>query len=109
MVSALEDVLRHSVCTLRIVSRMTDDPLVLCAAYVAGGIVAGVLDVTELAPSESTRVSVTRSMLARLSPPTRFILLSVCPSAQVANINACVFISQGVGCLRVGFGISINF
>jgi len=75
MVLALEDVLRQSVCTLRIVSRITDDPSVLCAGYVAGGIIAGVLDVTELAPwrpGDSKKVSVTRSMLARLSPSTRY-------------------------------------
>ena len=75
MVLALEDVLRQSVCTLRIVARITEDPSVLCAAYVAGGIIAGVLDVTELAPprpGDSKKASVTRSMLARLSPSTRY-------------------------------------
>lgn len=80
MIDALEEVLRQSVCTLRIVARMTDDVSVLCAAYVAGGIIAGVLDLAELTPQKAKNTqtpSITRSMLSRLAPATRFYSSSI--------------------------------
>eukprot|EP01036_Dinobryon_divergens_P027083 gene27083-35797_t len=93
MVLALEDVLRQSVCTLRIVARITEDPSVLCAAYVAGGIIAGVLDVTELAPprpGDSKKASVTRSMLARLSPSTRELVIYALALESASTFDAAI-------------------
>ncbi|KAJ1439818.1 hypothetical protein B484DRAFT_163540 [Ochromonadaceae sp. CCMP2298] len=64
MVPALGLVLGHAVCTLKTVARMSQDPAVLSASFVAGGMAAGVLD-----------ESVCRRMLARLSPYARELVV----------------------------------
>jgi len=73
MVSALEEVLLHSVSTLRIAVRLSDDPTLVSAAFVAGGLRAGILSLSELGPQQWQRggSSVTRNLLAQLSPATR--------------------------------------
>lgn len=60
MVLTLGDVLGHAVCSLKVIGRMTDDPSILSAAFIAGGVAAGVLD-----------KDVCLSMLARLEPAIR--------------------------------------
>jgi len=64
MVSALSLVLGHAVCALKIASRVSrDDPAALTAAFVAGGIMAGLMD-----------ASVCQTMLMRLTPRTRDLI-----------------------------------
>jgi hypothetical protein len=63
MVAALSDVLSNAVCTLKTTARITQDPSVLSAAFVAGGTMAGILD-----------AQVCKTMISRLSPRTREIV-----------------------------------
>lgn len=61
MVTKLGLVLGHAISALRITSRMSTDPNVLTAAYVAGGMIAGEVD-----------EGVSVSMLSRLTSHTRY-------------------------------------
>jgi hypothetical protein len=60
MIASLGGVLSHAVCTLKVASRIQNDPAFLLAAFVAGGVLSGGLD-----------RDVCRAMLSRLSPYTR--------------------------------------
>ena len=60
MVHALGQVLGFATSTMRVMARMTDNPDVLTASFVAGGMSAGLLD-----------EAVCRTMLARLTPESR--------------------------------------
>jgi hypothetical protein len=64
MIAALSLVLSSAVCTLKTAVSISHDASVLSAAFVAGGTMAGVLD-----------ADVVRTMLSRLSPRTRYVLL----------------------------------
>ena len=64
MIESLGRVLSHAVCTVKVASRIQNDPYFLSAAYVAGGIQSGALD-----------KDVCRAMLSRLSTQTRYAKL----------------------------------
>jgi hypothetical protein len=61
MITALSLVLGNAVCTLKTAARISQDPSALSAAFISGGMMAGVLD-----------AQVCRTMLSRLSPATRY-------------------------------------
>ena len=74
MVAALSLVLSSAVCTLKTSVTISKDASVLSAAFVAGGIMAGVLD-----------AQVVRAMLSRLSPRTRE-LVSISLTLESASL-----------------------
>ena len=76
MVAALSLVLSSAVCTLKTAASISQDPSTLSAAFVAGGMMAGVLD-----------AQVCRAMLSRLSPRTRE-LVSMALTLESASLPA---------------------
>eukprot|EP01038_Epipyxis_sp_PR26KG_P014711 gene14711-19774_t len=75
MIASLGTVLGHAVCTLKIVARMTNDPAILSAGFIAGGISSGLLD-----------ERVCKSMLVRLKPDVRKLVLQAL-SAEASTLS----------------------
>lgn len=79
MIASLQQVLSQAVCALKISARVQsnrEDPLALTAAFIAGGMMTGVMD-----------GDICRTMLARLSPRTRE-LVTMALTLESAAISA---------------------